>query len=125
MSAGGGKLCREPHIPTDTPADRSNCQTGGKHPSTSVRSWPNPLIMCCSSLTPRCSVGQVVHGERCPRSAETEVKQRLLGRIRAKVDPGWAATYSSTIRQGTSLSSNRIIRRVMGQNLLRMGAHAR
>ncbi len=73
MSGGAGKVCRLPQTPTDTPAARSSRQTGGKHSSATARSWPNALIMCCSSFTPRCTVGHVVQGERWPRSAAMEV----------------------------------------------------
>ncbi|MEJ7741858.1 MAG: hypothetical protein WKF73_04485 [Nocardioidaceae bacterium] len=53
---------------------------------------PKLAIMCISSLTPRCRVGQVVHGDRWPRSAAMDVKQVARSTMPASADPGWSAT---------------------------------
>jgi hypothetical protein len=70
----GGRVAVE--RPADPDADPGVVQQRpdrGNRRSATPRSWPKLAIMCCSSLTPRCSVGQVVHGDRWPRSAVIDV----------------------------------------------------
>src|SRR5918995_1471665 len=111
MSAGGGAECSEPPTPTSAPRSWSSCQTGGYASSAAAWSWPRSPIRCRWSGTPRWTDGQVRHGDRWPVSAATVSYWADRRSKDASGPSGRLATWSSTMHQGTSLSSKRMILR--------------
>src|SRR5688500_10899079 len=65
-------------------------------------------MVCRSLVTPRWTVGQVTHGDRCPASSAYVSNVEKCRRCLTRHDSGRQRQNSWTIRQGTSFSSKRM-----------------